>query len=204
LTTAEATFTGTGAGGGTIVISQVYGGGGNAGALWRQDFVELFNRTNAPISINGWSLQYQAAGTTGAYAGLYNLPNVSIPAYSYYLVRCAGGAGGTDILVADTTTCALNLSGTAGKIAVVRNTTAIASTTILPDVNVSDLIGFGGTANQFEGATAPAPSNTTSLRRGSAGCTDTDANNTNLTTFTLTGVAGTDFRNTGTAANTCP
>ena len=29
---------------GQIVISQVYGGGGNTGATYRNDFIELFNR----------------------------------------------------------------------------------------------------------------------------------------------------------------
>ena len=120
------------------------------------------------------------------------------------MVRCGSGTGGTDILVADNTACSLNFSGTAGKVAVVKNTTAIASTTILPNVNVSDLIGFGGAANQFEGATATAPSNTTSLRRAGAGCTDVDANNADFASFTLTGTAGTDFRTSATTAITCP
>lgn len=31
-------------GGGSVVISQVYGGGGNSGAFYRNDFVELFNQ----------------------------------------------------------------------------------------------------------------------------------------------------------------
>ena len=48
-----------------IVISQVYGGGGNAGATYKNDFVELFNRGAAPVNVTGWSVQYAAsAGTT--------------------------------------------------------------------------------------------------------------------------------------------
>ena len=40
-----------------------------------------------------------------------------------------------------------------------------------------DLVGYGTTANFFEGGgPAPAPSNTTSVQRGAAGCTDTDQN----------------------------
>jgi hypothetical protein len=35
------------------VISQVYGGGGNAGATYTHDFVEIFNPTDAPISLAG-------------------------------------------------------------------------------------------------------------------------------------------------------
>src|SRR5205807_1901117 len=33
----------------SIVISQVYGGGGNAGATFRNDFIELYNRGTAPV-----------------------------------------------------------------------------------------------------------------------------------------------------------
>ena len=44
-----------------IVISQVYGGGGNAGATLRNDFIELFNRGNTTVSLAGWSVQYAAA-----------------------------------------------------------------------------------------------------------------------------------------------
>jgi len=41
---------------GKIVISQVYGGGGNSGATLKNDFIELFNSGNAPVTITGWSL----------------------------------------------------------------------------------------------------------------------------------------------------
>ena len=44
-----------------VVISQIYGGGGNAGATFRNDFVELFNRGAQTVNINGWSVQYSAA-----------------------------------------------------------------------------------------------------------------------------------------------
>src|SRR5262249_23111979 len=48
-----------------IVISQVYGGGGNSGATYKNDFIELFNRGAVATSVNGWSVQYaSAAGTT--------------------------------------------------------------------------------------------------------------------------------------------
>jgi len=50
----------------SIVISQVYGGGGNSGATLRNDFIELFNRGGAPVSLNGWPVQYAStAGTSG-------------------------------------------------------------------------------------------------------------------------------------------
>ena len=49
----------------TVVVSQVYGGGGNAGATYTHDFIELFNRGSSVVSLNGWSVQYaSSAGTS--------------------------------------------------------------------------------------------------------------------------------------------
>src|SRR5262249_10309639 len=42
----------------TVVISQVYGGGGNTGATLTNDFVELFNRGQTAVNVTGWSVQY--------------------------------------------------------------------------------------------------------------------------------------------------
>ncbi len=44
-----------------VVISQVYGGGGNSGATYTHDFIELFNRGGSPVSLAGWSVQYAIA-----------------------------------------------------------------------------------------------------------------------------------------------
>ncbi|MBA2384229.1 MAG: lamin tail domain-containing protein, partial [Actinobacteria bacterium] len=41
-----------------VVISQVYGGGGNSGATYTNDFIELYNPTAASIPLTGWSVQY--------------------------------------------------------------------------------------------------------------------------------------------------
>ena len=65
---ANSTFsfsTAGGAVGGNVVVSEIYGGGGNSGATLTHDFIELFNRTAAPIDLAGWSVQYaSAAGAT--------------------------------------------------------------------------------------------------------------------------------------------
>ena len=49
-----------------VRISQVYGGGGNTGATYTNDFVELFNAGAASVDISGWSVQYaSASGPSG-------------------------------------------------------------------------------------------------------------------------------------------
>src|ERR1041385_7563900 len=48
-----------------LVISQVFGGGGNTGAPYKNDFIELHNRGATTISLAGYSVQYAStAGTT--------------------------------------------------------------------------------------------------------------------------------------------
>lgn len=39
-----------------VVISAVYGGGGNSGAVIKNDFIELANLTDDPIDVSGWSV----------------------------------------------------------------------------------------------------------------------------------------------------
>ncbi len=48
-----------------VVISQVYGGGGNTNAPYTHDYVELFNRGASSVNLAGWSIQYASATGTG-------------------------------------------------------------------------------------------------------------------------------------------
>jgi predicted extracellular nuclease len=50
-----------------VVISQVYGGGGNSGAPLNRDFIELFNRGTAAVDVSGYTIQYNSATGTGAW-----------------------------------------------------------------------------------------------------------------------------------------
>ena len=67
-----------------VVISEVYGGGGNSGATYTHDYIELYNRGASAVDLTGWSVQYaSAAGTT--WAVRTNLTG-SIGAGRYYLI----------------------------------------------------------------------------------------------------------------------
>ena len=71
-----------------VVISQIYGGGGNTGALFRNDFVELFNGGTNTTDLAGWSVQYaSAAGTTWQGAPLSG----ALPPGHYFLLQLASG-----------------------------------------------------------------------------------------------------------------
>ena len=73
-----------------VVISQVYGGGGNAGATYRNDYVELYNRGAAPVDLTGWSLQY-ASATGSGWETNCSRSAATIGAGEYYLIALASG-----------------------------------------------------------------------------------------------------------------
>jgi len=163
----------------TIVISQIYGGGGNSGATYKNDFIELRNIGSSDINLSGYSVQY--ASSTGSFSSgnITALPSYTLHAGQYFLIQEAAGSGGTSNLPTPDATGSINMSATVGKVALVYGTTAIASCTAS---NVVDLIGFGSGVNCSETAAAPAPSNTTADLRAGGGCTDTDNNSTDFST----------------------
>lgn len=180
-----------------VVISQVYGGGGNSGSTYTHDFIELFNRGTNSVSLNGWSVQYASA--TGSSWQKTDLTNITLAPGQYYLVQQAQGSGGTTPLPTPDATGNIAMSGTAGKVALLNVNTVITSGTSCPTgPTVVDFVGFGSTANCFEGAgSTPAPSNTNAVLRASSGCTD---NNNNAADF----AAGLPTpRNTASALNPC-
>ena len=178
----------------TIVISQVYGGGGNTGAIYKNDFIELFNRGVTPVSVNGWSVQYAAAASTAW--TVTTLPNITIPAGGYFLVQEAVGTGGTTNLPSPDATGTIAMSGTAGKIALVNVTTALAGACPAATAYV-DFVGYGSTATCSETLPTPAPSNTNSVARAANGCTDSDNNSTDFSAIVATP------RNSASAINSC-
>jgi uncharacterized protein len=156
-----------------VVISQVYGGGGNSGATLRHDFIEIFNNGSAEVEIGGWSVQYaSAAGTAWA---LTPIPaGTRLPAGGYLLIREAAGAGGSVDVPGDLTGT-LALSGTTGKVALSSGGTALTGSPPAGG-SVVDLVGYGPTA-AAEGSPTALLSNTTAALRNAGGCTDTNNNN---------------------------
>ncbi len=168
--------TGTSVGSFTIVqapvlISQIYGAGGNSGAAYKQDYIELYNRGAAAVSLAGWSVQYaSSSGTTWAVTSLTG----SIAPGKYYLVGLASGSSGSATPTPDASGTTA-ISATTGKVALVNSTTALSGISPAGTTGLQDFVGFG-TANAFEGAVAPAPSTTTAIFRAGGGATDTGNN----------------------------
>jgi len=142
-----------------IVISEVYGGGGNSGSTWKNDFVELYNPTNAPVSLAGWSVQY---GSTANPMSQVTMLSGVIQPKSFFLVQEAQGTGGTRDLPTPDAIGIIAMAQSNGKIALVSNGTLVSGP---GDAAVVDFVGYG-TANAFEGLGAVlALSNTTSAER---------------------------------------
>lgn len=156
-----------------VVISQVYGGGGNSGAPLSHDFIELFNRGSMPVNLAGWSVQYTSASGSGTWQ--VTPLSGTIAAGGYYLVRQAGSATASTLPAHDASGTILMAAGS-GKVALRTNTTAI--TGQCPSSATVDLVGYGSTASCFEGS-APtlSTSNTTSASRKRGGCFDSNHNN---------------------------
>jgi uncharacterized protein len=161
-----------------VVISQIYGGGGNSGATLTNDYIELFNRGSTTVNLAGWSVQYaSSAGTTWQVTPLSG----SIAPGQYYLVQEAAGAGGTTPLPTPDATGSIPMSATSGKVALASTTTALTPEPCpTTSAAVVDFVGYGSSASCSEGAPTPTLSNTTAALRGANGCTETDSNSSDF------------------------
>lgn len=127
------------------------------------------------------------------------MTNVTLTPGQYYLIQEAPGAGGTVNLPSPDATGTIAMSATAGKVVLLNvNTLVTAGTSCPTGATVQDIVGFGITANCFEG-TGPtsATSNTVAVLRAVNGCTDNNINSSDFATGTP------NPRNTASPLNPC-
>jgi uncharacterized repeat protein (TIGR01451 family) len=210
-----------------LVISQIYPGGGNAGATYTNDFIEIFNRgtTTVDFSVTNYSIQYtsQAGNFGGTTASVKtNITSGTIAPGQYFLIQGAsGGANGVALPTPDVVG-SIAMSATAGKVALVLGTAALPVDDCPGDDNLSpfnpnnavivDFVGYGATAatanHCYEGS-GPAPFSTSTaggldpdarstIRTSS--CTDTNSNSADFSNPTTAPTA----RNTSTTLAPCP
>jgi fibronectin-binding autotransporter adhesin len=206
-----------------LVISQIYPGGGLTTASFTNDFIELFNRgtTTIDFAVTPYSVQFlSTAATTWVKT---DLATGTIGPGQYFLIQEASGGAVGGALPTPDATGSINLtSTTAGKVALVSNTTFFTGN-CPGDDGVSpfnpansvilDFVGYGGNANTanhcYEG-TGPAPfSTSTDQNRRStirtSSCTDTNVNSADFTNPTNpTGATPPVPRNKATPAVSCP
>ncbi len=178
--------------GAPIVISMVFGGGGNTGAIFNADFVEIHSRACGPINLSGWSLQYTSAGANNSFDGArqVNLTGTINPG-EYRLIqtqRIAEGAAGLPIPTADILAFPENASDTplppqtangfsmandAGRLALCRTVDPIGFNCTAS--TIVDLVGYGATASCYEGVAPTATtSNVLAAIRKNGGCQDSN------------------------------
>ena len=168
-----------------VVVSQVYGAGGNSGAVFDRDYVELFNRGGTPVPLAGKSVQYASATGTGNFGANANqivvLPAVTLEPGHYFLVGLAGGSNGGPLPAPDASGT-INMSGSSGKVVLADTTSGLGCNggsnpcSAAQEALILDLVGFGN-ANYYEGS-GPAPGLSASLAgfRADGGCTDSHDN----------------------------
>ena len=168
------------------MISEVYGGGGNAGATFSHDFIELYNPTGSVISLTGWSVQYRSAAGTTAQVTNFERQHRRGWALSGASRRpWAPGAGVA--LPVPNATGTIAMSGSAGVVFLANNTTPVntvqgdfANAGVRP-ANVIDTVGYGTTSTTYETTnTAVNLTSATSAQRAANGV-DSDANNDDFT-----------------------
>jgi len=172
-----------------LVISQIFGGGGAKGAPLNRAYVELFNRSKAPISLNGLSIHY--AGPISEFGLATHLPpSATIPPGGYYLVGFVAGQSGLDVRPDVGASLGIGILPVNGKVALVKaliedtrdaqaQKMGCGSTdagTCVGNSRVLDVVGYGVTTDHEGPTTANPPTFKTALFRKGAGCTDTGNN----------------------------
>ena len=172
---ASANTAGTG-----VIINEAYLNGGSSGASYLNKFVELYNPTDAAVSLDGTSIQYRSSGGTSNPTGVVALTG-TIAAGGHYLVQGSSNAANGATLPTADASFGTSFAAASGTIFFANQSTALtapATGSLTGRTEILDLIGYGS-SNTFEGAAATAASVTTSVNRTAGGDTpavDTDVN----------------------------
>ncbi|HEV2828227.1 MAG TPA: Ig-like domain-containing protein [Pyrinomonadaceae bacterium] len=164
-----------------ILISQVYGGGGNSGATYHNDFVELYNRSASPVDTAGWSIQYTSEDGDSWDFGTQPLGGTIGPGEYYLIALGSGGAVGAPLPPAQING-QINMAATSGKVALVNSFDGLVGNCPLGDPSLMDFVGYGSPDCREGAAPAPAPSSSTSIFRLGGGSTDTNNNGSDFVT----------------------
>jgi len=132
-----------------VVISEVQ----ISGATATDEFVELYNPTNAPVSLDDWYLTKKTLGGTNEHHLLAGFPDMSIPAHGFFLITHQSGYTGP--VTADAT------YSTTNSIAA-DNTVILYSDT---KITVVDKVGFGAALDNETLSYPDNPGDDESLQR---------------------------------------
>jgi hypothetical protein len=163
-----------------MVISQIYSRGGEPGATFRSDFVEIFNRGSVNVDINNWAIE--VGGIEGqpntTFVISFATSNNIIQPGKHFLFEFAQGAEGQTLPFADLPNFGFmpNISGAGAYVAIYRKSPTTHFGACPSGADLVDVVGFGTAICREGTASAPAPSSAQSLLRRDGGCTDSDNN----------------------------
>ena len=182
-----------------LVISQVYTRGGEPGATFRNDFVEIFNRGNATVNLADYSLQV-LVNTTIPSGNTILIPvtvrfvssgggfPVAPGKYVLYEFGSSGNNGAPLPVNAEAPAAPpnFNLPANTGRVALVKGMAfhpfAQYGCGVDVDASLADFFSYGAATCVEGSANFPAPSLTTAALRNADGCTDTDNTSADFTT----------------------
>ncbi len=168
-------------------ISQIYSRGGEAGAAFQNDFIELFNRGQTNVDLSGWSLNISNFSGTPPNIQIsatnirFTSPTgIIIPPGAHFLLKFGGsGSNGAPINNPDINLNPFPISDTGAQIVLLDKdkTLPLSYCPAAPDLtgNVADYVGYG-IAICYENTVTVAPPQDQSLLRVGNGCTDNDDN----------------------------
>ncbi|WP_162248748.1 ExeM/NucH family extracellular endonuclease [Agromyces sp. Root1464] len=165
-----------------VVINEVYARGGSANQPFQNKFVELYNPTNADVSLAGWSIQYRSATSTAPASGVGALSG-TIKSGGYYLIGLNSNGGNGAALPTADASFSVAPSGTNGSLFLAKVPGAInpGNGSVVNNPQVADYVGYG-TSTNFETAAAAYPGDNAvpgSIVR--TGFKDTDDNSKDFT-----------------------
>lgn len=152
-----------------IVISHFYGGKkDDVLDVYSSDFVELFNPTSKPVSLNGWSIQFADNQKNNWKIANLGAPTAQIPAYGYYLVALgSNGSVGAELPQADAVESSFKLGNNSGKLALLNTNQKLTDNDPMKDSlkdNVVDFVGYDA-VDAFWGSPAPQAGKQNTMQR---------------------------------------
>jgi hypothetical protein len=142
----------------SLVISEVYGAGGNPGATFNADFVELYNPTSHSIPLTGLSIQFRSANNSFTVAPF--ALSGSLPGKRHYLIRMSGIRSHGVALPTPNAVASpkISMSALGGQLLLLTGTDPL---TMVGDLagfpRVVDMVGLGG-SRSFESQAGPGTS----------------------------------------------
>jgi hypothetical protein len=157
-----------------IIISEIYGGGGDAGSALRNDYIILKNIGSETASLQGATLQY--AASNGNFTQYHTLPDITLSSGQSYLIQeGAGGGGTTDLPAPDfmagnilnfdgsqSSSAGLDIDRVSGRVVLANGSLQVLSPN---DSHIIDFVTYGSTV-QFAGiGSGITPTAATSFKR---------------------------------------